>query len=423
MNKRVKNSLLVLLTALLLMAAVPSMWYNVRTGLKMKHGSDSVMIYPNGDSVNIRSSNTTFYFNGQSFVFKSDSNTLFWLPWKILKAISDSIAAHPGGGGTPGGADTYVQYDSAGAFSGNNGLTYNRTTKKLGIFGMLFTNDAATSMYFSGRAVGTTYGSNLGIYAQQAKSGATDANGGSVNIYAGGPTGAGVSKITFSTYGGGGAGTTDRNVSEKACIYGAGYFGIGLTAPTDFLHIKSGSSTVGQIHLNKSSVACGDSGTFQRTAYEFHFADDDANVQDFVQAGYGEMYMANSASVSYSTVAAYTTVTGLTAGSCLKYIAIVNDSALIVSTGGAGKYKVSWKIDWTQTGSTPYGIEGIIYVNSTVQAATYGRNVRAGEDVSTVYGQGIISLNTNDKITLKYKNLGTGIAFVSVSVIIERFDR
>lgn len=41
-----------------------------------------------------------------------------------------------GGGGTvPGGADTYVQWDSLGFFMGNSGLTYNRTSQSLSIGG------------------------------------------------------------------------------------------------------------------------------------------------------------------------------------------------------------------------------------------------------------------------------------------------
>jgi hypothetical protein len=40
-----------------------------------------------------------------------------------------------GGGGTPGGSDTYVQYNDAGAFGGDAGMTYNETTDTLSLAG------------------------------------------------------------------------------------------------------------------------------------------------------------------------------------------------------------------------------------------------------------------------------------------------
>jgi hypothetical protein len=42
-----------------------------------------------------------------------------------------------GGGGTPGGSDTYVQFNDGGAFGGDSGMTYNKTTDKLTIVGNL----------------------------------------------------------------------------------------------------------------------------------------------------------------------------------------------------------------------------------------------------------------------------------------------
>jgi len=40
-----------------------------------------------------------------------------------------------GGGGTPGGADTQIQFNDAGAFGADTGLTYNRTTDNLTVAG------------------------------------------------------------------------------------------------------------------------------------------------------------------------------------------------------------------------------------------------------------------------------------------------
>ncbi len=47
--------------------------------------------------------------------------------------IADTSAA--GGGGTPGGSDTQVQFNDAGAFGGDAGLTYDKTTNVLTITG------------------------------------------------------------------------------------------------------------------------------------------------------------------------------------------------------------------------------------------------------------------------------------------------
>jgi hypothetical protein len=46
----------------------------------------------------------------------------------ILDPIDDAIAA---AGGTPAGSDTHVQFNDAGAFAGDAGLTYNKTTDRL----------------------------------------------------------------------------------------------------------------------------------------------------------------------------------------------------------------------------------------------------------------------------------------------------
>jgi len=40
-----------------------------------------------------------------------------------------------GGGGTPGGSDTYVQFNDGGAFGGDIDLTWNKTTNVLGVTG------------------------------------------------------------------------------------------------------------------------------------------------------------------------------------------------------------------------------------------------------------------------------------------------
>ncbi len=49
-----------------------------------------------------------------------------------------------GGGGTPGGSDTQVQFNDGGAFGGDSGLLFNKTTNKLTAGGDVELNDGGT---------------------------------------------------------------------------------------------------------------------------------------------------------------------------------------------------------------------------------------------------------------------------------------
>ena len=49
----------------------------------------------------------------------------------------DEVGAGGGGGGTPGGADTQVQFNDGGALGGDAGLVYDKTTDKLSVGGDL----------------------------------------------------------------------------------------------------------------------------------------------------------------------------------------------------------------------------------------------------------------------------------------------
>ena len=56
----------------------------------------------------------------------------------------DEVGAGGGGGGTPGGADTQVQFNDGGAFGGDAGLTYDKTTDKLTVAGDIDLDDGGT---------------------------------------------------------------------------------------------------------------------------------------------------------------------------------------------------------------------------------------------------------------------------------------
>ena len=56
----------------------------------------------------------------------------------------DEVGAGAGGGGTPGGADTQVQFNDGGAFGGDAGLVYDKTTDKLTVGGDIDLDDGGT---------------------------------------------------------------------------------------------------------------------------------------------------------------------------------------------------------------------------------------------------------------------------------------
>ena len=76
-------------------------------------------------------------------------------PGKLALMVYDSTstrwraavlgAAGGGGGGTPGGSDTHIQLNDAGAFGGDAGLTYNKTTDVLTILGGLIGGDCSAN--------------------------------------------------------------------------------------------------------------------------------------------------------------------------------------------------------------------------------------------------------------------------------------
>lgn len=91
-----------------------------------------------------------------------------------------AFSQHSGGGGTPGGSDTQVQFNDSGSFGGDAGLTYNKTTDSLTIVGTVtggtltdgtatITSGAlsgATSITASGTVTGGTLAGTLSTVAQ-----------------------------------------------------------------------------------------------------------------------------------------------------------------------------------------------------------------------------------------------------------------
>lgn len=69
------------------------------------------------------------------------------------------------GSGTPGGANTQVQFNDAGSFGGDGGLTYNKTTDTLTINGGLLVGAVAGDLSVGGDISfdGTNYGNGFGL--------------------------------------------------------------------------------------------------------------------------------------------------------------------------------------------------------------------------------------------------------------------
>jgi hypothetical protein len=96
-------------------------------------------------------------------------------------------------------------------------------------------NNAVSQDYnikFAGRPVSAA-GKNLSLLAQDAQSGGTNLNGGTVIISGGISTGTGASSILFKTSKAGSSGTTDNTPSTKLTITGTGVFPVFLSASSN----------------------------------------------------------------------------------------------------------------------------------------------------------------------------------------------
>lgn len=75
----------------------------------------------------------------------------------------DGTWASPGGGsGTPGGADTQVQYNSSGTFAGSSGFTWNNSTSTLTATNIAGSGTALTALNASNLSSGTVATARLG---------------------------------------------------------------------------------------------------------------------------------------------------------------------------------------------------------------------------------------------------------------------
>ena len=121
---------------------------------------------------------------------------------------------------TNGTASEKMRIDAAGSV----GIGTSSPTNILSLGG-----NSARTFWMERHTTANTAGNTLTIQSGGATSGATDKNGGNLLLQSGTATGTGSSAITFSTATAGGTGTTDRTVTEKMRIDGAGILGLGVT--------------------------------------------------------------------------------------------------------------------------------------------------------------------------------------------------
>lgn len=165
--------------------------------------------------------------------------------FKYRKADGTTITLSGGGGGTPGGSDTQIQFNDGGVFGGDAGFTYNKTTDALSLVGQLnlgnnvqFLSTVATPTISQANETGNSVnGDNLIIQAQNStgtttiggnlvlRPGSGTTSHGSIRMFDPGtgsnaidfiPRSAGASTITFV------AGTTGVTVSQTGSTSGNG---------------------------------------------------------------------------------------------------------------------------------------------------------------------------------------------------------
>ena len=82
----------------------------------------------------------------------------------------------PSGGGTPGGSDTHVQYNSSGSFAGSSNFTWNNSTSTMNstnitsttatVNGWSFSVDGSGNLVLTNGTVTYTFGVDGIVYAE-----------------------------------------------------------------------------------------------------------------------------------------------------------------------------------------------------------------------------------------------------------------
>lgn len=152
-----------------------------------------------------------------------------------------------GGGGTPGGSDTYVQYNDGGAFGGDAGFTFNETTNTITLTGSVNLPSSTSE--------GVRFGGTVRLY-DNGTTGRWSPGGGNGQLFTSGSTG------IFSVFNSGGSNSVVLDgsgiiyrSSSPLQIQTTGNVGIGAggTSASARLHLPAGTATASTAPLKFTS--------------------------------------------------------------------------------------------------------------------------------------------------------------------------
>lgn len=152
-----------------------------------------------------------------------------------------------GGGGTPGGSDTYVQYNDGGAFGGDAGFTFNETTNTITLTGSVNLPSSTSE--------GVRFGGTVRLY-DNGSTGRWSPGGGNGQLFTSGSTG------IFSVFNSGGSNSVVLDgsgiiyrSSSPLQIQTTGNVGIGAggTSASARLHLPAGTATASTAPLKLTS--------------------------------------------------------------------------------------------------------------------------------------------------------------------------
>ena len=210
----------------------------------------------NGTWVRARDSNQAGEITAGMTCMVSEGSTYADTFWKLTTDGAITIGStaltfeqHSGGGGSPGGSDTQVQFNDGDSFGADAGLTYNKTTDALTVAGAVTggTLTDGTATLTSGALTGATNitgsGTITGGTVTAAGAGSTYLRATSSN--AGSGSGLYTQNATNSYYIGAGAASggsslefrDNTNSATRMVINSSGYVGIGTLSPTTPLEV------------------------------------------------------------------------------------------------------------------------------------------------------------------------------------------
>lgn len=115
-----------------------------------------------GEYVATTSMNVELYFGRSDFSYASTTNDVYsGGTTSIAYQIFEYGQAAGGGGGTPGGSDTQVQFNDGGSFGGDAGFTFNKTTDEATLTNIILTKSTTTSATTTSIFSGTASSTNL----------------------------------------------------------------------------------------------------------------------------------------------------------------------------------------------------------------------------------------------------------------------